>query len=75
MSGNDVDRRVLEALICPETHGTLRFDADRNELISEGAGVAYPIRNGIPVMLVDEARSLDDEVKAPDLSSDGADPL
>ena len=38
----------------------LRYDADAHELISEGAGVAYPIRNGIPVMLVDEARSLDD---------------
>ena len=60
MSVSTVDRRVLEALICPETHGMLRYDADAHELISEGAGVAYPIRNGIPVMLVDEARSLDD---------------
>lgn len=45
--------------MCPETHGTLRYDAERQELVSEGAGLAYPIRNGIPVMLVDEARSLD----------------
>ncbi|WP_299683840.1 Trm112 family protein [uncultured Tateyamaria sp.] len=73
MIGNPVDRRVLEALICPETHGTLRFDAERNELISEGAGVAYPIRNGIPVMLVDEARSLDETPTAPAPSSDEAD--
>ena len=74
MSAGPVDRRVLEALICPETHGTLRYDAERQELISEGAGVAYPIRNGIPVMLVDEARSLEDQpVTAPVPSEDGAD--
>ena len=73
MSENTVDRRVLEALICPQTHGTLSYDAARHELISEGAGVAYPIRNGIPVMLLDEARSLEDDPTAPDLSSDGAD--
>ena len=59
MSENPVDRRVLEALICPETHGTLRYDAERQELVSRTAGLAYPIRNGIPVMLVDEARKLD----------------
>ncbi|WP_415919244.1 Trm112 family protein [Tateyamaria sp. SN6-1] len=74
MTDTVVDRRMLEALICPETHGTLRYDAERNELVSEGAGQAYPIRNGIPVMLVDEARSLDDDAKAPDLSSGAADP-
>lgn len=55
----NVDRRMLEALICPLTHATLRYDAQRQELISEGANLAYPIRNGIPVMLVDEARRLD----------------
>lgn len=54
-----VDRRVLEALICPQTHATLRYDAVAQELISESAGLAYPIRNGIPVMLVDEARKID----------------
>ena len=58
MSTN-VDRRMLEALICPQTHATLRYDADGQELISENASLAYPIRNGIPVMLVDEARKLD----------------
>lgn len=54
-----VDRHMLEALICPQTHATLRYDAANQELISESANLAYPIRNGIPVMLVDEARRLD----------------
>ena len=53
------DRRMLEALICPLTHATLEYDAERQELISKGAGLAFPIRNGIPVMLVDEARTLE----------------
>ena len=50
---------MLEALICPITQQSLRFDAERQELISEGAGLAFPIRNGIPIMLVDEARKID----------------
>ncbi|MGR3494442.1 Trm112 family protein [Citreimonas sp.] len=54
------DRRMLEALICPVTHEGLRYDAERQELISQRAGLAFPIRDGIPVMLVDEARTLDD---------------
>jgi uncharacterized protein YbaR (Trm112 family) len=53
------DRKMLEALVCPRTQATLRYDADRQELISEKAGLAYPIRNGIPVMLEGEARALD----------------
>lgn len=53
------DRRMLEALICPQTHGTLEYDADRQELVSRGAGLAFPIRSGIPVLLIDEARKLD----------------
>lgn len=53
------DRRMLEALICPRTHTTLRYDAEAQELVSTAANLAYPIRNGIPVMLVDEARTLD----------------
>ena len=53
------DRRMLEALVCPRTQTTLRYDADRQELVSKAAGLAYPIRNGIPVMLVDESRVLD----------------
>ena len=52
------DPRMLEALVCPVTHATLRYDAGRAELVSEAAGLAFPIRDGIPIMLVDEARSL-----------------
>lgn len=55
----EFDRRMLEALICPRSQQTLSYDAERQELISKSAGLAYPIRNGIPVMLVDEARTLD----------------
>ncbi|MFQ5624495.1 MAG: Trm112 family protein [Paracoccaceae bacterium] len=55
-----VDRKLLEALVCPVTHATLRYDAENQELISDAAGLAFPIRNGIPVMLVDEARVLED---------------
>lgn len=53
------DRRMLEALICPRTQTTLKYDAEAQELISTAANLAYPIRNGIPVMLIDEARTLD----------------
>ena len=53
------DRRMLEALVCPETRAPLAFDAEAQELISRAAHLAYPIRNGIPIMLVDEARKLD----------------
>ena len=53
------DRHMLEALICPVTHGTLKYDAAAKELISQAANLAFPIRDGIPVMLVDEARALD----------------
>ncbi len=61
MSSQEIafDRRMLEALICPRTQTTLQYDADRQELVSKAAGLAYPIRNGIPIMLVDEARALD----------------
>lgn len=55
-----VDRRLLEALVCPVTRGTLIYKRETQELISDGANLAFPIRNGIPVMLVDEARNLDD---------------
>ena len=54
-----VDRKLLEALVCPVTHGTLQYDAEKQELVSKGANLAFPIRDGIPVMLVDEARALD----------------
>lgn len=53
------DRRMLEALICPQTHARLDYDAQAQELISKNAGLAFPIRDGIPVMLIDEARILD----------------
>lgn len=55
----DFDRRMIEALICPVTQTGLRYDAEKQELISKAAGLAYPIRDGIPVMLQDEARVLD----------------
>ena len=53
------DRKMLEALVCPKTQASLSYDADRQELVSKSAGRAYPIRNGIPIMLFDEARELD----------------
>lgn len=52
------DRHMLEALVCPQTHTTLSYDADAQELVSKTAGLAFPIRGGIPVMLIDEARKL-----------------
>jgi hypothetical protein len=60
-SENGFDRKMLEALICPQTHSTLKFNQERQELVSSKAGVAYPIRDGIPVMLIDEARQMSDE--------------
>ena len=59
MTDHLYDRRMLEALVCPETRAPLAYDADAQELISRAAHLAYPIRNGIPIMLVDEARKLD----------------
>lgn len=55
----EFDRRMLEALICPRTQTTLSYDAEKQELVSKAANLAYPIRNGIPVMLIDEARTLE----------------
>lgn len=54
-----LDPRLLEMLICPLTRGPLTYDRARGELISEKAGLAYPVRNGIPIMLAEEARPLD----------------
>ena len=54
------DRRMLEALVCPQTQTRLEYDAGAQELISRAAAVAFPIRDGIPVMLIDEARTLGD---------------
>ena len=55
-----VDPKLLEILVCPATHGPLEYDAEAGELISRKAGLAYPIRDGIPIMLVSEARQLKD---------------
>ena len=52
--------RLLAALVCPATGGRLIYDAERQELISKSANLAYPIRQGIPIMLIDEARKLED---------------
>ncbi len=51
-----IDPKMLELLVCPLTKGRLSFDAERNELISEKAKLAYPVRDGIPIMLMSEAR-------------------
>jgi uncharacterized protein len=55
-----VDPRLLEILVCPLTKGPLEYDRAAGELISRKAGLAYPIRDGIPIMLADEARKLDE---------------
>lgn len=54
-----IDRHLLEFLVCPMTGGPLIYDAERQELISRSAGRAFPIHDGIPIMLIDEARILD----------------
>jgi uncharacterized protein len=54
-----VDPKLLDLLVCPLTKQPLRYDAQAQELISDAARLAYPIRDGIPIMLVDEARQLD----------------
>ena len=61
MSKCSVDPELLEILVCPLTKGTLSYDQKAQELISEQAGLAFPIHDGIPIMLVDEARPLDDD--------------
>ncbi len=57
----DVDPKLLEILVCPATRGTLAYDRERQELVSRQARLAYPIRDGIPIMLVGEARELSDD--------------
>jgi len=59
-ASHKVDPKLLEILVCPLTKSTLEYDAAANELISRKAGLAYPIRDGIPIMLPDEARTLTD---------------
>jgi uncharacterized protein YbaR (Trm112 family) len=58
MSDQRVDPKLLEILVCPLTKGPLEYDREKNELISKSAKLAYPVRDGIPIMLVDEAREL-----------------
>ena len=60
-----IDPRLLEILVCPMTKGPLRYDAPAQELISERARLAFPIRDGIPIMLVDEARAIDEPIQRP----------
>jgi uncharacterized protein YbaR (Trm112 family) len=57
---SDVDPRLLEILVCPVTHGPLTYDRAKGELVSKGARLAYPIRDGVPIMLPEEARELGD---------------
>lgn len=60
----EIDPKLLEILVCPLTKVPLRYDSDKQELLSDQAGLAYPVRDGIPVMLVDEARQMEDaEIK------------
>ncbi len=59
MTDTTIDRRMLDGLFCPVTQGTLSYDADRQELVSKAAKLAFPIRDGIPIMLADEARPLE----------------
>ncbi len=56
---NDVDPKLLEILVCPVTKGPLAYDREKGELVSKKAGLAFPVRGGIPIMLVDEARRID----------------
>ena len=59
MNDGQSSRLMLENLVCPVTQGTLKFDKKSNELISSEAKLAFPIRGGIPIMLIDEARKMD----------------
>jgi len=66
-SPRSVDPKLLEILVCPLTKGPLRYDEAAQELISDRAGLAYPIREGVPIMLADEAREVDDQPPGPKL--------
>jgi uncharacterized protein YbaR (Trm112 family) len=55
---SDVDPKLLEVLVCPQTRTSLRYDRAKQELISDAARLAYPVRDGVPIMLIDEAREL-----------------
>jgi uncharacterized protein YbaR (Trm112 family) len=65
---SEVDPRLLEVLVCPLTHGRLEYDRERGELISRSANLAYPIRDGAPIMLPEEARRLDEAAPESDVA-------
>ncbi len=58
MSGGAIDPKLLEVLVCPQSRKPLRYDKERQELVSDGARLAYPVRDGVPILLIDEAREL-----------------
>lgn len=60
MTSSEFDRHMIEVMVCPLTQGPLSYDAQRQELVSKSARLAFPIRDAIPIMLVDEARKLDE---------------
>ncbi len=60
MSGREIDPKLLEILVCPVTKQPLDYDQENQELISKKAGLAFPISDGIPIMLIDEARTIND---------------
>jgi len=61
---NSIDPKLLEILVCPQTKGPLVYDREKDELLSKKARLAFPIRDGVPIMLIDEARTLSDEEAA-----------
>lgn len=63
-AADTVDPKLLEILVCPQTKGPLAFDREKAELVSKQARLAYPVRDGVPIMLIDEARALSDEEAA-----------
>ncbi len=65
-ASEQIDPRLLEVLVCPLTKATLQYDAKAQELISRTAGLAYPIRNGVPLMVIEAARQIDDKPRTTD---------
>jgi uncharacterized protein YbaR (Trm112 family) len=61
LAPSEIDPKLLEILVCPVTKGPLVYDRDKQELVSRLAGLAYPIRDGVPIMLASEARELSEE--------------
>ena len=57
----EIDPKLLEILVCPQTRGPLVYNREKGELMSRNAALAYPIRDGVPIMLIDEARALSDQ--------------